>query len=184
MARLATPVSSARRVRPSALAAAAAAAAGAVVALGFGRVPLSYDTYFTLIWGRDLWDGHKPDLTAGHTPVAHPLYTAVATVLGPFGHGAETGIAMVVLLSFGAACVALYRIAFALGGGAVSAIVAALLLATRMRVLEVTVRASVDVPALALVLWAIALEVERPRRRTGPLVLLALAGLLRPEAWL
>lgn len=41
-----------------------------------------------------------------------------------------------------------------------------------------------DVPFLAFVLWAAALEACRPREGTGVLVLLALAGLLRPEAWL
>ena len=39
-------------------------------------------------------------------------------------------------------------------------------------------------PFLALVLWAAALEAERPRRGLPVAVLLALAGLLRPEAWM
>ena len=45
------------------------------------------------------------------------------------------------------------------------------------------VRAYVDVPFLALVLWAGAVEVGRPRRGVPVMALLALAGLLRPEAW-
>ncbi len=45
------------------------------------------------------------------------------------------------------------------------------------------VRAFVDVPFLALVVWAAALEAARPRRGLAPMVLLAIAGLLRPEAW-
>src|ERR1019366_181102 len=40
-----------------------------------------------------------------------------------------------------------------------------------------------DLPSAAAVLGALALEAARPRRATGPLVLLALAGLFRPEAW-
>jgi hypothetical protein len=39
------------------------------------------------------------------------------------------------------------------------------------------------VPFLALVVWAAALEAARPRRGLVPMALLALAGLLRPEAW-
>jgi len=39
------------------------------------------------------------------------------------------------------------------------------------------------VPFLALVFWAAALEVERPRRGASVMALLALAGLLRPEGW-
>ena len=44
-------------------------------------------------------------------------------------------------------------------------------------------RAFVDVPFLALVMWAAALEARRPRRGLAPMALLAAAGLLRPEAW-
>ena len=36
---------------------------------------------------------------------------------------------------------------------------------------------------MALVVWAAVLEAERPRRGVPVLVTLALAGLLRPEAW-
>jgi hypothetical protein len=45
-------------------------------------------------------------------------------------------------------------------------------------------RGYVGVPYLALVAWAAALESERPRRGGVVWVLLTLAGLLRPEAWL
>ena len=44
--------------------------------------------------------------------------------------------------------------------------------------------ANVDVPFLALVLAAATLEAARPRRGLPVLALLAVAGLLRPEAWL
>jgi hypothetical protein len=37
---------------------------------------------------------------------------------------------------------------------------------------------------VAFVVWAAVLEARRPRRGTAVLVLLGLAGLLRPEAWL
>ena len=64
---------------------------------------------------------------------------------------------------------------------------AALILLTRVPVLSYGVRAYVDVPYLLLVLCAVLVEARRTRR--GPaagapvLALLALAGLLRPEAW-
>jgi hypothetical protein len=44
-------------------------------------------------------------------------------------------------------------------------------------------RAYVDVPFLAIVLWAAALEARSPRRGRAVMALLAVAGLLRPEAW-
>jgi hypothetical protein len=42
----------------------------------------------------------------------------------------------------------------------------------------------VDLPAIAFIVWAAVLEARRPRRGWPVLVLLGLAGLLRPEAWL
>jgi len=44
-------------------------------------------------------------------------------------------------------------------------------------------RAYVDVPFLAIVLWAAAIEARSPRRGRAVMGLLAVAGLLRPEAW-
>ena len=40
-----------------------------------------------------------------------------------------------------------------------------------------------DISYVALIVWAVALEVERPRRGTPVFLLLAAAGLLRPDAW-
>ena len=45
------------------------------------------------------------------------------------------------------------------------------------------VLAYLDVPFAALILGAVLLEVRRPRRGLAVLVVLAVAGLLRPEAW-
>jgi hypothetical protein len=167
---------------PAAPLAAAAAVAAAVAAL-FGRVPLSFDTYFALVDGRDLAHGRTPDLELAVAATPHPLFNAATALLSPLGDAAEPVLWALVLLSFGAACVAAFRIA-AILGGPLAGLVAAVLLATRPTMLEVTARASVDVPALALVLWAIVLELRRPRRGAPVLGLLALAGLLRPEAWL
>ncbi|HEX8744565.1 MAG TPA: hypothetical protein VF712_15670 [Thermoleophilaceae bacterium] len=155
----------------------------AAAALLFGRVPLSFDTYFALVDGRDLAHGRTPDLELGVAATPHPLFEAAAALLAPLGGGAEPALWVLVLLSFGAAVVAAYELARLLGGALAGALVAVLLV-TRPVLLEVSARASVDVPALALVLWALALELRRPRRGTAVLVLLALAGLLRPEAWL
>ncbi len=40
-----------------------------------------------------------------------------------------------------------------------------------------------DITYLALIVWAVVLEVQRPRRGPAVLALLAAAGLLRPDAW-
>ena len=48
---------------------------------------------------------------------------------------------------------------------------------------EEGLQAIVDIPFLALILWAAALEAERPRRGGAVVVLLGMAGRPRPEAW-
>ena len=55
---------------------------------------------------------------------------------------------------------------------------------TRRPVLDFGARAYVDVPYLALVLGALLVETRRPRAGAPVLVLLGVAGLIRPEAWL
>ena len=52
-------------------------------------------------------------------------------------------------------------------------------------VVELVHEGGADLPALALIVWAAAVELDRPRRAPALVLgLLALAGLLRPEAWL
>ena len=55
---------------------------------------------------------------------------------------------------------------------------------TRHLLIRETHQAVLDLPFLALVVGALLAEVDRPRERTLVPVLLMLAGLLRPEAWL
>ena len=64
------------------------------------------------------------------------------------------------------------------------ALAAALIVVTRVPVLDFGARAYVDIPFIALVLAAMLVETRRPRAGWPVLALLAAAGLLRPEAWL
>ena len=77
----------------------------------------------------------------------------------------------------------MYRLAAA-SFTTVVGLVAAALLCTRFDFPFLAARAYIDIPYLALVVWAVALEAEHRRRGTLVFVLLAAAGLLRPEAWL
>jgi hypothetical protein len=61
---------------------------------------------------------------------------------------------------------------------------AAGILCTRFDFPFLAARAYIDIPYLAFVVWAAALELAKPRRGGIVWVLLACAGLLRPEAWL
>ncbi len=76
----------------------------------------------------------------------------------------------------------IYRLGAVWFGRAAGAL-AALLFLTRVPVLSYGVRAYVDIPYLLLVLAALLVESRRSRAGAPVLVLLALAGLLRPEAW-
>ena len=63
-------------------------------------------------------------------------------------------------------------------------LIAATLLLTRFDFGFLAARGYIDIPYMALVVWAAALEAGRPRRGGPVWALLALAGMLRPEAWL
>ena len=86
------------------------------------------------------------------------------------------------VLSFVALVAAMYELGRQVFG-AVVGVVAALLLLSRLDFPFLAARGYIDIPYMALVFWAAALEVARPRRGGWVWVLLTLAGLLRPEAW-
>jgi hypothetical protein len=143
-----------------------------------------YDTTFALIWGHDLAHGHAIDYGIPLRPGGHPLTTAVATVLSVLGRdGAAETMRWLVLLGAGALVAGVFRLGQALFGTLVGAL-AAVLLFTRTPVWGFSLLGYFDVPTATLVVWAAVLEVRRPRRGASVLVLLALAGLVRPEPWL
>jgi hypothetical protein len=86
-------------------------------------------------------------------------------------------------LSLGALAWVVFELGLAWFGAAAGALAAVIIL-TRQPVLSFGVRAYIDIPYVALVLGALVVEARRPRAGVVPLVLLAVAGLLRPEAWL
>jgi len=142
----------------------------------------NYDSYYTLVWGRDLADGRLPDYDVFRTPTPHLLSTLVAAGLSLLGGAADRVLVLVSLASYLALLGLLFRITQILLGTAV-ALVALVVLLTRTDLDFYALRAIIDVPYLALVFWAVLLELKRPRRGAPVLVVLALAGLLRPEAW-
>ena len=60
---------------------------------------------------------------------------------------------------------------------------AGLLVLSRFFVENLAAQGYLDISYVALIVWAIVLEVEKPRRGTAVFLLLAAAGLLRPDAW-
>ncbi|MFL5885045.1 MAG: hypothetical protein ACJ77M_08245, partial [Thermoleophilaceae bacterium] len=168
--------------RPAASVAAAVLVAVAIFAF-FGHAFLNYDSFYALVWGKDVVHGIAPDYKVPVAPTPHPLAIAVGAILSPFGDSAEDVFLALVLLAMGAIAVALYRLGRELYAWPVG-LLAAAIYATRVPPDNFGIRGYVDLPAIAFILWAAVLEARRPRRGWPVLVLLGLAGLLRPEAWL
>jgi hypothetical protein len=150
----------------------------ALVRAGF----LNYDTAYSLLWGGDLAHGRLPDTGVPLAPTAHPLATLLGVVLTPLGDAGQPVWVAIAFLALGAVGWLAYELAAHWFGPAAGA-VAALLILTRIPLLSFGVRAYVDIPYVALALGAILAEARGPNPR-ATLSLLALAGLLRPEAWL
>jgi hypothetical protein len=164
---------------PAAWVAVAAALLLAVFPLGFPN----YDTIYALVWGRELAHGMSPDYGAALPPTPHPLADLLGLVTTPLGDGAITVTMVVAYLSLGLIGYLVYRLGSRWFDRPIGA-VAALIVLTRAPYLSNGLRAYVDLPYIALVLGALLIETKRPRAGWPVLALLALAGLLRPEAWL
>jgi hypothetical protein len=151
--------------------------------LAFGHGFVQYDTFYALLWGSEIAEGMAPDFDAALAPTPHPLATLAGVLLAPLGDGAEEVTLGIAFVSLAAVAYLTYRLGAEWFNPAVGALAAAIMV-TRQPLLDFGVRAYVDIPYLALVLGALLIETRRPRAGGPVLALLALAGLLRPEAWL
>jgi hypothetical protein len=144
---------------------------------------VNYDTLYGLVWGQQLARGEAPEYGLPIAPTPHPLVEALGVPLAPLGAGGSAGIVVALgFLALSACGWVIYRLGSVWFGRAAGA-VAALILLTRVPVLSYGVRAYVDIPYVLFVLWALLVETRRRRAGAPVLVLLGLAGLLRPEAW-
>ncbi len=156
------------------------AALFAIFRAGFAN----WDTAYALVWGNEVLAGRRPDFDGvALAPTNHPLADLLGIPLAALGDAGETLVVVIAFLALGAVGYLVYRLA-ATWFGVLAGVAAAALVLTRAPVLSFGTRAYVDLPYVALVLGALALEVRRPRAGAAVLALLALAGLLRPEAWL
>lgn len=171
------------RVRSALLSTLAAVVVAAAVYAFFGHAFLNYDSFYTLTWGRDLLHGINPQYQVSVAPTPHPLSMGIGALVSPLGDGAEDAMLALGLLAIGFLVVGVFRL------GQVSyawpvGVLAAAIVATRVPLLNFGIRGYVDLPAIAFIVWAAAIEARRPRSGVPVLLLLGLAGLLRPEAWL
>jgi hypothetical protein len=165
---------------------------GSALAIALGAIALrvvsgvgfaNYDTLYALVWGGELARGRTPQYGIPIAPTPHPLVEALGFVLSPLAPRAIEDVTVALgFLALSACAWAVYRLGALWFNRPVGA-VAALLLMTRVPILSYGVRAYVDVPYLLFVLGALIVETRRRRAGAPVLALLALAGLLRPEAW-
>jgi hypothetical protein len=143
----------------------------------------AFDSIYSLVWGQELLHGRLPSFDAYRAPTQHPLWVALTTGLATLGEDGSRAVVGVCVAGFVALVIGGFRLANAIFGEVV-AWVFALLLVSRLDYGFLAARGFIDVPFLALIVWAAALEAERPRRGAAVFALLGCAGLLRPEAWL
>lgn len=168
----------------------------AVVAVGIravvGHGLVNYDTLYAMVWGRELAAGRLPDYSVAIAPTPHPLATGLSVLLAPLSGLDRGGVhgelaAQVVVVGAFVALALLGWIVYRLGAAWFhpwAGALAAVIVLTREPVLDFGSRVYVDIPYLVLVLGALLVETRRPRAGAPVLGLLAVAGLLRPEAWL
>jgi hypothetical protein len=157
--------------------------AGALV--GFFAFPTypTYDSYYALIWGRDILHLQLPDFQVYRAPTEHPLAIAFGVLASIFGRAGDRLMILGSIASFVALVAGLYRLG-RLTFGPLVGMIAAAVLCTRFDYEFYAAQGYLDFSYMALVVWAGALEVERPRRGLSVFALLLAAGLLRPDAWL
>jgi hypothetical protein len=160
----------------------AAMCAGALI--GYFALPTypTYDSFYALLWGRDLLHLHLPDFNVYRAPTEHPLAIAFGMLCSIFGQGGARLMVLGSIASFVAAVAGMYRLG-RLCFGPVVGLVAALLLLSRFFIENLAAQGYLDITYVALIVWAVVLEVERPRRGAPVFLTLAAAGLLRPDAW-
>jgi hypothetical protein len=153
-------------------------------AIGFFVFPTYpvYDSYYSLLLGRDLLHGNPLVFDGFRYPTQHPLAIGAGAVLQLVGGWGDRLWVAMILASFLVLVAGLYRLGKIAATPLVGAIAAALLL-TRFDYPFLAARGYIDIPYMALVVWAAILEWNRPRRGVSVLILLSLAGMLRPEAW-
>ncbi|MEO8687657.1 MAG: hypothetical protein ABI611_05495 [Solirubrobacteraceae bacterium] len=183
-------VRAARHVLP---AAATVVAVAVLLRLVYRPWFLNYDARYALVWARDIARGLTPDYTGPYAPTPHPLETIVSLVAVPFGQGGDAIMVWAVLLCFGVLVWLAYRLGAELFSPAVG-VVTALVVLTRPALERDALLGYQDTAFAVLILWAVLLEARREAKpvtsrqarqgRGAPvLVLLAVAGLMRPEAW-
>jgi hypothetical protein len=156
----------------------------ALALVGYFAFPTypTYDSFYALLWGRDLLHLQLPDFSVYRGPTEHPLAIAFGVLCSIFGQGGARLMVLGSIGSFVALVAGIYHLTRLCFGTLVAAL-AALLMLSRLFDANLAAQGYLDLTYVALIVWAAALEVARTRRGTPVFALLAAAGLLRPDAW-
>ncbi len=165
-----TPLQRLRAVDSSTWAKLAFAVLCAVALFGYFAFPTypTYDSFYALLWGRDLLHLHLPDFKVYRGPTEHPLAIAFGMFCSLFGQGGARLMVLGSIASFVALVAGVYRLA-RLCFGPVVGMFAGLLMLSRFFDENLAAQGYLDISYIALIVWAVALEVERPRRGVGGL---------------
>jgi len=142
----------------------------------------TYDSFYALLWGRDLLHLHLPDFRVYRGPTEHPLAIAFGMLCSLFGQGGARLMVLGSIVSFVALVAGVYRLG-RLCFGPVVGMLAGLLLLSRFFDENLAAQGYLDISYVALLVWAVVLEVEKPRGGRTVFLILMAAGLLRPDAW-
>jgi hypothetical protein len=160
-----------------------AALAFGVAAWALTRRAPNFDAEWALHWGRELSGGAAPAFAAPGAPTPHPLANLLGAGLSPLGAAGAPIWIVLCLSALGCAGYLTFRLG-ELWFGPVAGALAAAILITRPEVVSFAARGYLDLPYLALVLYALLAFARDRESGLGVSVPLAAAGLLRPEAWL
>jgi hypothetical protein len=143
----------------------------------------NYDSYYSMLWAREALHLQPLSFDGYRTPTEHPLAILISVPLVILGDGGDRVLVFMSIISMVALAAGMYRLG-QLSFGPLVGFVAAGLVCTRFDFPFLAVRGYIDIPYLALIVWAAALEVARPRRGLPVFLMLTAAALLRPEAWI
>ena len=143
---------------------------------------LNYDARYALVWAQDLTHGFLPEYKADYAPTPRPFQTLLALVALPFGDASDNVMTWFALMALGVLAWLVYRLGAVLFSRWAGAIAAAVVV-TRPVIERDALLGYQDLPFAALIVGAVLLEAHRPKRGIAVLAVLAVAGLIRPEAW-
>jgi hypothetical protein len=71
----------------------------------------NYDTYYALLWGREITHLHLPSFEAYRAPTEHPLAIAFGAFMSLFGESADRLVVLITLFALVALAAGTYRLA-------------------------------------------------------------------------